>query len=197
MIGLTARQSVDAALAKIEMLNGDIRALIYVAPDSARNQADVLDRSQTQRGPLFGTTYVAKDLIDIALQPTQAGSRLFSNQPAKHDASCVAPLKAEVLGKANMHELAVDGAINPWFGQVINPLSADHGTAEPAAVRRLPLRRACVILHLARFWRLKPFGCCSNWRLWLQAHQLLDWSRWHSADRTEHVLLALIVGAQV
>jgi Asp-tRNA(Asn)/Glu-tRNA(Gln) amidotransferase A subunit family amidase len=127
----TARQSVDAALTKIEMLNGDFRALIHVAPESARSQADKLDSSQAQKGPLFGTTFVVKDLIDAAFHPTQGGSKLFGNQTAKQDAACVARLKAAgavVLGKANMHELAVGGAINPWFGQVINPLSAAHGT---------------------------------------------------------------------
>jgi Asp-tRNA(Asn)/Glu-tRNA(Gln) amidotransferase A subunit family amidase len=70
-------------------------------------------------------------LIDVAHQPTQAGSKLFGNQCANKDADCLSKLKAVgavVLGKANMHELAVGGAINPWFGQVINPLSDSHGT---------------------------------------------------------------------
>jgi Asp-tRNA(Asn)/Glu-tRNA(Gln) amidotransferase A subunit family amidase len=131
MTDITARQAVDVALVKIEMLNGGIHALIHAAPESARQQAANLDRSTAQRGTLFGTTFVAKDLIDIAHQPTQGGSKLFGNQPAKQDATCVSRLKAAgavVLGKANMHELAVGGAVNPWFGQVINPLSAAHGT---------------------------------------------------------------------
>ncbi len=131
MTDLTVRQVVDAALAKIEISNGNICALIHVDPVYARSQAGSLDRSQAQKGPLFGTTFVVKDVIDVALQPTQAGSRLFGNQPAKLDATCVSRLKAAgavMLGKANMHELAVGGAINPWFGQVINPLSGSHGT---------------------------------------------------------------------
>jgi Asp-tRNA(Asn)/Glu-tRNA(Gln) amidotransferase A subunit family amidase len=131
MTDQTVRQAVDVALVKIEMLNGGIHALIHAAPESARQQAANLDHSTAQRGTLFGTTFVAKDLIDIAHQPTQGGSKLFGNQPAKQDATCVSRLKAAgavVLGKANMHELAVGGAVNPWFGQVINPLSAAHGT---------------------------------------------------------------------
>jgi Asp-tRNA(Asn)/Glu-tRNA(Gln) amidotransferase A subunit family amidase len=127
----TAIQSVEKALAEIQMLNGDIHALIHVAADDARKQAESLDQSKVQLGPLFGTTFSAKDLIDVELQPTQAGSRLFGNQPVRQDASCVALLKAAgaiVLGKTNMHELAVGGAVNPWFGQVINPRSRTNGT---------------------------------------------------------------------
>nr|WP_299500611.1 amidase [uncultured Rhizobium sp.] len=126
-----ARQIVDAALANIATCNGDIHALIHVDPYVARSQADDLDHGGIFGGPLFGETFVVKDLIDVAHQPTQAGSRLFGNRPAEQDASCVSSLKAAgaiVLGKANMHELAVGGAVNPWFGQVINPLSRAHGT---------------------------------------------------------------------
>lgn len=131
MADLTARQIVDAALAKIEILNSDIRALIHLDPVGARNQADDLDRSEASRSPLFGATFVAKDLIDVVHQPTRGGSRLFGNTLAMQDAMCVSRLKsagAVVLGKTNMHELAVGDAVNPWFGQVINPLSASHGT---------------------------------------------------------------------
>jgi Asp-tRNA(Asn)/Glu-tRNA(Gln) amidotransferase A subunit family amidase len=131
MTDLTVRQTVDAALAKIEILNSDINALVHVDAASARDQADSLDRWLGYKGSLFGTTFVVKDLIDIAHQPTHAGSRLLSHQPVGQDAGCVARLRAAgavVLGKANMHELAVGGAINPWFGQVINPLLRTHGT---------------------------------------------------------------------
>lgn len=131
MADLTARQVVDAALVKINGANGDIRALIHVDADLARHQADHLDRSRSIAGPLFGTTFVAKDLIDVAHQPTRAGSMLLGDRPAARDAFCVSRLKAAgavALGKANMHELAVGGAANPWFGQVTNPLSPSHGT---------------------------------------------------------------------
>lgn len=127
----TIRQAVDTALGRIGISNGDMHALIHVDSVSARNQANNLDLPHARRGPLFGTTFVAKDLIDVAHQPTQGGSRLFGQRQAKEDASCVERLKsagAVVLGKANMHELAVGDAVNPWFGQVINPLSMSHGT---------------------------------------------------------------------
>jgi aspartyl-tRNA(Asn)/glutamyl-tRNA(Gln) amidotransferase subunit A len=93
MADLTVRQSVDAALAKIETSNADIRALVHVDPVDARIQADDLDRSGSQGSSLFGKTFVAKDLIDVAHQPTQAGSWLFGKQPADRDATCVARLR--------------------------------------------------------------------------------------------------------
>lgn len=131
MADKTVRRIVDASLTKIDALNGDTRALIHINPAAARAQADELDRTGLQGGPLFGTTFVAKDMIDVAHQPTRGGSRLFGDQPASADASCVSRLKgagAVVLGKSNMHELAAGGAVNPWFGQVVNPLSKSHGT---------------------------------------------------------------------
>ena len=131
MAKLTARELVDTRLVIVGNLNGGLNALIHVDDSNARHQADYHDQSQVERGPLFGTTFVAKDLIDVAHYRTRGGSRLFDNRQASHDAVCVARLKAAgaiALGKANMHEMAVGGAVNPWFGQVVNPLSNSHGT---------------------------------------------------------------------
>jgi Asp-tRNA(Asn)/Glu-tRNA(Gln) amidotransferase A subunit family amidase len=47
----TALKVVNDRLAKIEALNGDLRALIHVDPVHARDQAACLDSSKLDQGP--------------------------------------------------------------------------------------------------------------------------------------------------
>ncbi|WP_395015386.1 amidase [Dongia sp.] len=130
MVDGIAARAVETSLAAIARDNGRIRAITHLEPEVPRSRAASIDESRTAL-PLLGLTFVAKDLIDVAGLPTTCGSRLFDDTSATEDAHCVSALEAAgavVIGKANMHELAVGGARNPWFGQVINPLSAEHGT---------------------------------------------------------------------
>jgi aspartyl-tRNA(Asn)/glutamyl-tRNA(Gln) amidotransferase subunit A len=126
-----AQTAVAAAIARIEIENPRLRAITHYDPALALHRAEKVDRAGGTQ-PLLGLTYVAKDMIDVAGLPTTSGSRLYADTPTARDAPCITRLQAAgavVLGKANMHELALGGAKNPWFGQVINPLSAAHGTA--------------------------------------------------------------------
>ncbi len=125
-----ATAAVATSLAAIARDNHRIRALTHLDAAGARARAVAVDAARGEK-PLLGLTFVAKDQIDVAGLPTGGGSRLFPEVPATTDAACVHALQAAgavVLAKANMHELAVGSARNPWFGQVINPLSPDHGT---------------------------------------------------------------------
>lgn len=71
-----------------------------------------------------------KDIIDVAGFVTTAGSRAIADcaDPAQEHAECVSlclARGAEVVGKTNLHELAVYATgINPWFGTPRNPLDA-------------------------------------------------------------------------
>ncbi|PWW01941.1 aspartyl-tRNA(Asn)/glutamyl-tRNA(Gln) amidotransferase subunit A/mandelamide amidase [Hoeflea marina] len=124
-----AIQAVERSLAAIAADNDRLRAVTCF--DAGRARARAARQDGDGRGVLYGLTFVAKDLIDVADLPTSGGSRLFDDVPAAVDADCVRRLSAAgavVIGKSNMHELAVGGAVNPWFGQVVNPLSAEHGT---------------------------------------------------------------------
>lgn len=130
MVDLSASQSVELSLAAIRRDNVRLRALTHVDPADARARAASVDASPGVK-PLLGLTYVAKELIDVARMPTTGGSSLFGSVPALEDAPIVRDLQAAgavVVGKSNMHELAVGSAKNPWFGQVVNPLSPAHGT---------------------------------------------------------------------
>lgn len=130
MVEGIASSAVERSLAAIARDNGRIRAITHLDPAGPRSRAASIDDSSTAR-PLRGLTFVAKDLIDVAGLPSTCGSKLFDSISASEDAHCIRAMEAAgavVIGKANMHELAVGGARNPWFGQVINPLSAEHGT---------------------------------------------------------------------
>lgn len=73
-----------------------------------------------------------KDLIDVAGEPTTAGSRAVERRarPAERDASCLDGLReaisagrAAYAGRTNLHELAYGiSGVNPGFGTPVNPL---------------------------------------------------------------------------
>jgi amidase len=82
-----------------------------------------------------GTRVAVKDIIDMVGLPTTAGSQAVAEraEPALADAECMAGLRAaeaageaRVVGKANLHELALGvTGINHWSGTPRNPLGAD------------------------------------------------------------------------
>lgn len=72
-----------------------------------------------------GLRLAVKDNIDVAGMPTAGGMEPYRGRIARHDAPCVARLKAAgytVVGKTLMDEAAF-GALgdNPWFGRCDNP----------------------------------------------------------------------------
>src|SRR5271167_4770181 len=108
-----------------------LNAMLYVNP-KVLEQADAMDQ-ELERGaklgpqlkPLQCIPVVLKDNFDTADMPTTGGSlALKSMQPAK-DAFTVARLRqngALILGKANMHELAITGlTVSSLGGQTKNP----------------------------------------------------------------------------
>ncbi|MCU6433229.1 amidase [Undibacterium sp. Jales W-56] len=82
--------------------------------------------------PLAGLPISIKDLLDVAGEPTLAGSTVLkSAPPATEDAPVVRRLRqagAAIIGKTNMTEFAYSGVgINPHYGTAPNP--ADTTTA--------------------------------------------------------------------
>ncbi|MGJ7508818.1 amidase [Variovorax sp. GT1P44] len=76
--------------------------------------------------PFAGLAFTAKDLFDIAGQPTPAGSVVLAHAPAaRADAVAVARLRAAggaLLGRTNMTEFAFSGVgVNPHHGTPANP----------------------------------------------------------------------------
>jgi Asp-tRNA(Asn)/Glu-tRNA(Gln) amidotransferase A subunit family amidase len=123
----TCREVVSSFIARIEAHNDRTNAIITLNPN-ALSIADYLDEQLSAgnaTGPLFCVPILLKDNYDTADMPTTGGSlSLASSQPTE-DAPSVTAFKnagAIILGKANLHELALEGvSVSSLGGQTINP----------------------------------------------------------------------------
>lgn len=151
---LSARELVAHALARIEALNGDLRAFVAVDADRALDQAAAVDAAVAagrDPGPLAGVPVGVKDLEDAAGFVTTHGSVVFADEPpAAADSPLVARLKAAgcvVVGKTNTPELGWKGDTdNAVFGRTANPWHPEHspggssgGSAAAIAAGMVPL----------------------------------------------------------
>ncbi len=89
------------------------------------DQARAAAAAATPRLRLAGLAFSAKDLFDIAGQPTPAGSVVLAHAPAASaDAAAVARLRAAggaLIGRTNMTEFAFSGVgVNPHHGTPAN-----------------------------------------------------------------------------
>jgi len=119
---------VQATLARIERLNGDLNAFLSVAPDSAMDAARAAEAEISAgryRGPLHGVPIGIKDLFQVKGMRRTCGSSFFHEPPATEDASCVAGLRAAgaiIVGLLNLNEFAYGPTgINPHHGSARNP----------------------------------------------------------------------------
>ena len=126
---MTSVERVEAALAAIARDNERTNAFIRVDAESARAQARHADEEQRKgidRGPLHGLPISIKDLIDIAGQPTTAGSQVLVDNIATADAPVITRLReagAVLIGKTNLHEFALGTTCeDSGFGPVRHPL---------------------------------------------------------------------------
>lgn len=115
-----ARTEIERAIEKAE---SPACAAVFVRPmfDQARRDAV----AATLHQPLAGLAFSAKDLFDVAGQPTPAGSVVLSHAPAaRTDAVAVARLRAAggaLMGRTNMTEFAFSGVgVNPHHGTPAN-----------------------------------------------------------------------------
>lgn len=127
--GLTDCRTVVASfLSRIELLNNRTNAIIALDPTALSTAAyldGVLAAKNATTGPLFCIPVLLKDNYDTASVPTTGGcADLAASQPSV-DAPAVVALKeagAVIIGKANLHELALEGiSVSSLGGQTINP----------------------------------------------------------------------------
>lgn len=123
----TARDLLEACLARIDALQPATNAFITVTADRARRAADDADaelRAGHDRGLLHGIPVSLKDLLDEAGIVTTAGSRSMT-RVADVDAPAVANLRAQgavFVGHTNMHEFAMGTTSeDSGFGPVRHP----------------------------------------------------------------------------
>jgi aspartyl-tRNA(Asn)/glutamyl-tRNA(Gln) amidotransferase subunit A len=145
---LSASALVERCLARIDVVDPAVQAWRYVANDSARAEADVLDREAKAglfRGPLHGIPVGIKDIIDVAGITTLANSKTRADStPATADAEIVAALRlagAVILGKTHTTEFAYldpSPARNP-HNIAHTPGGSSSGSAAAVGAGAVPL----------------------------------------------------------
>lgn len=127
---ISAREACDAAIARIERLDGPINAVVVRDFDRARAAAKRIDATRTKgdRRPLLGVPMTVKESNDVADLPSTWGMPVFKDLPVAEDGIAVARLKsagAVILGKTNAPVALADWqAVNPIYGRTVNPY--DH-----------------------------------------------------------------------
>ena len=108
----TSVQLVEAAIAAIEKHAGRTHAIVVNLGESALTMARELDaeaEASRWRGPLHGIPFSVKDNIDVAGEPTRAGSLAY-DRVADRDADVVAAMRAAgaiPIAKVATHEFAL------------------------------------------------------------------------------------------
>ena len=115
----TPSEVLEAALARIEELEGRVQAWTLIDTEGARAQAEILTaeaKTGNLRGPLHGVPFAIKDEFHIAGMPTLMRGDNPPPEPA--DATCVERLReagAIIVGKTTM---PINGKMpptrNPW-----------------------------------------------------------------------------------
>jgi Asp-tRNA(Asn)/Glu-tRNA(Gln) amidotransferase A subunit family amidase len=111
---ISARELVDAALARIDECDGELGALVRRHDDRARQQAEAVSPGTA---PLAGVPTLLKDL-GVALEgaPTGNGTRHLQRQISDHTSTCVQRLVdagLTILGQTNTAELGLSYTTEP------------------------------------------------------------------------------------
>ncbi|NTW22360.1 Asp-tRNA(Asn)/Glu-tRNA(Gln) amidotransferase subunit GatA [Candidatus Falkowbacteria bacterium] len=129
---VTSVELTEACLARIEEVDGEVKACLTVAADEALAAARAADerRASGETGPLLGIPFLCKDNIMTAGIKTTAASKILENYIAPYDATIVVRLKeagAVLLGKTNLDEFAHGASTeNSAFGTTHNPYDLER-----------------------------------------------------------------------
>jgi aspartyl-tRNA(Asn)/glutamyl-tRNA(Gln) amidotransferase subunit A len=137
---------VEAALARIEAVDGKLHAFVEVYAEEARLAAEAADkaiRSGHAVGPLHGIPIALKDLIEIEGRVTTGGSQVWRERRSTYTATLARRLIAAgliVIGKTHTVEFAMGGwGTNQHRGTPWNPWDpAVARTPWDPAVARTP-----------------------------------------------------------
>lgn len=123
----TCRDVVSAFLARIEAYDPLINAVITLN-SNVLSEADDLDLSLSRgnaTGSLFCIPLLLKDNYDAVGMGTTAGCAALNDSHPAFDSPAVSAFRnagAIILGKANLHEFALEGlSVSSFGGQTINP----------------------------------------------------------------------------
>jgi amidase len=144
---ISARELLDAHLARIEATNGTVNAVVAMDPEVAHARAAQVDKELAaggDPGPLAGLITAHKDQVETADFVTSYGSPVFAGHRPEADALHVARMKeagAVAVGKTNTPEFGAGShSFNPVYGVTTNPydptLSAGGSSGGAAAALR-------------------------------------------------------------
>ena len=149
---VSAVELLDLHLARIEMHNGRLNAIVIKDFDRAREAARAADAAlaKGEDGALLGLPLTIKDAIDVEGLPTTCGVVERAQTYPEHDARLVASVRAAgavIMGKTNVPPNAGDWQTdNPLFGRTGNPWNLDRvpggssgGAAAAVAAGLVPL----------------------------------------------------------
>src|SRR5215211_4788246 len=117
---VTAAEVVEAAIERIEALDGELNALIHRSFDAARAGAPA---SGAGTGPFAGVPFLVKDL-----NAASAGDPLHNGNKAVRDAGYVAPADSELVARWRRAGFVLVGRTNtPEFGLLPTTEPEAHG----------------------------------------------------------------------
>ncbi len=122
----------EAALARIEAVDGALRAFITVEPERVLSRARDVDRQAATGSamPLAGVPVAVKDNICTRGLRTTCGSRILEHYVPPYNATAIERLEragAVVIGKANCDEFAMGSSTeNSAFQVTLNPYDLER-----------------------------------------------------------------------
>jgi len=133
---LTPLDLVDAAIARIESVDGRLNAIPTRCFERAREHARSLMKSCNEARPhgwLGGLPIAVKDLVDVAGVRTTYGSPIYSDHVPQRSDLLVERLEANgaiVIGKSNTPEFGAGAStFNEVFGKTHNPWNCDKSVS--------------------------------------------------------------------
>ena len=124
----TSREVVEAHLARIEAVNGDLNAVVEIRPDEVRSEAEKADAALKAGGPLgalHGVPFSVKVNIDVANYTTNEGSVVLKDLMASTDSPSVERMRKAggvMLARTNMPDLGLRiNTESSLFGATHNP----------------------------------------------------------------------------
>ena len=167
---LSPIELLESCIARIEMVNGSVNAMVATCYDRARDEAraaaDAVVRGDPL-GPLHGLPLGVKDLIDTEGLRTTYGSPLYADNVPDADENLVVALRragAIIVGKTNTPEFGAGAnTTNPVYGATGNPFDpkricggSSGGSAVALATDMTPIHLEDIGPHYAetlRRWR--------------------------------------------
>jgi aspartyl-tRNA(Asn)/glutamyl-tRNA(Gln) amidotransferase subunit A len=148
---ISSRELVQACLERIAALDGELHSFLYLASETALEQADAADqkRNKKEGGSLLGIPIAVKDVLTVEGMPCTCGSKILEGYMPPFTATTVMKLQAAgviVIGKTNTDEFAMGSSTensaygvtrNPWNKSRV-PGGSSGGSAAAVAARLVP-----------------------------------------------------------